>query len=291
MWIQQSFKDDRAGGVLYLAPTPIGNLEDITVRTLNILKSVDMIAAEDTRQTMKLCSHFGIHAPLVSYHEHNKKTSGEKLLKELREGADIALVTDAGTPAISDPGYELVVQCIGEHIPVIPLPGANAAITGLIASGVPTDHFIFYGFLPRHQKDKKKALLDLEKNPYSIIFYESPHRVKDTLEMIFNVLGNRKMALCRELTKKYETFVRGSVEEIKEWLDNETLKGECCLIVEGESEAHQLNEAWWKDLSIEEHVDYYVKVKKETSKEAIKRVAKEREMPKREVYQAYHIDK
>ncbi|MFC7394715.1 16S rRNA (cytidine(1402)-2'-O)-methyltransferase [Scopulibacillus cellulosilyticus] len=289
MWIQQSFQSNQTGGVLYLVPTPIGNLEDITVRTLNILKSADMIAAEDTRQTMKLCNHFEIHVRLVSYHEHNKKASGEKLLEELRKGSQIALVTDAGTPAISDPGYELVVQCISHNIPVIPLPGANAAITGLIASGLPTDHFLFYGFLPRQNKEKRKALQDLEKNPYSMIFYESPHRVKDTLDMVLKVLGNRKMALARELTKKFETFVRGSVEELKDWLDDEPIKGECCLIIEGASESSQSDENWWADLTIAEHVDHYVKVKHEPSKEAIKLVAKERQLPKREVYQAYHI--
>lgn len=291
MWIQESFQPEgREGGILYLVPTPIGNLEDITMRALEILKDVDVIAAEDTRHTMKLCNHFGIRTPLISYHEHNKETSGEKLIKRLKEGSNVALVTDAGTPAVSDPGYELTVSCIENHIHVVPLPGSNAAVTGLIASGLPTDHFLFYGFLPRGKSEKEAIFAELTDLTYTLIFYESPHRVKDTLATAFKTLGSRQVALARELTKRYETFIRGDVEAVIETLSTHEIKGECCLIIEGTKEKRKSEGSLWSEWSLQEHVNFYVKVKELPSKEAIKIVAKERNIPKRDVYQAYHVD-
>lgn len=292
MWIQNSFRPDgeRRTGTLYLVPTPIGNLNDMTARALEVLKQADILAAEDTRQTMKLCSHFDIHTQLVSYHEHNKHSSGRKLLETLSSGRDVALVTDAGTPAISDPGYDLVAGCIEQQIPVVPLPGANAAVTGLIASGLPTDHFLFYGFLPRGKKDKQSALESLGRLPFTLIFYESPFRVKETLQAMADVFGDRRMALSRELTKRFESFIRGTICEVSRHLEKAAIKGECCLIIEGakESDRRQSDARWWEDLNINEHVGHYLDAGGVTVKEAIKAVAVDRGLPKREVYQTYH---
>ncbi|RYL88172.1 16S rRNA (cytidine(1402)-2'-O)-methyltransferase [Sporolactobacillus sp. THM7-4] len=290
MWEQKSFQTETGGrGKLFLVPTPIGNLEDMTFRALDVLKKVDILAAEDTRHTMKLCTHFDIHVPLVSYHEHNKKTSGEKLINELEAGKNVALVTDAGTPAISDPGADLVAGCIERQIAVVPLPGANAAVTGLIASGLPTDHFLFYGFLPRTKKEREQALRDLIGLPYTLIFYESPFRVRDTLVALKDSFGARRICLSRELTKRYETFVRGTFDEVIAFYEGaETLKGEICLMIEGGSGDQSQNDLWWSGLEISEHVDHYVNSGHLTTKEAIKRVAADRTMPKRDVYRIYH---
>jgi 16S rRNA (cytidine1402-2'-O)-methyltransferase len=291
MWEQRSFQNDHDGkGTLFLVPTPIGNLDDMTFRALEVLKKVDILAAEDTRHTMKLCSHFDIHAPLVSYHEHNKKTSGAKLIAELEDGKTIALVTDAGTPGISDPGADLAAACTEREITVVPLPGANAAITGLIASGLSTDHFLFYGFLPRAKKERGQALESLRQFPYSIIFYESPFRVKDTLKDLSEAFGNRRISLSRELTKRYETFIRGSIDEVIEFLNKgEMPKGEFCLIIEGNSKSEERSEdLWWSALSVQEHVAYYVREQQITVKDAIKQTAADRALPKREIYRIYH---
>ncbi|RYM04903.1 16S rRNA (cytidine(1402)-2'-O)-methyltransferase [Sporolactobacillus sp. THM7-7] len=290
MWEQKSFQTETSStGTLYLVPTPIGNLDDITFRALDVLKRADLLAAEDTRQTMKLCSRFDIHVPLVSYHEHNKKTSGEKLMHELTAGKKIALVTDAGTPAISDPGADLVSACIERQVPVVPLPGANAAVTGLVASGLPTDHFLFYGFLPRTGKERDQALHDLSVLPYTLIFYESPFRVLETLKDIEKVFGSRRVSLSRELTKRYETFVRGSIGDVIALLDRrDKLKGEICLIVEGGGKAERTENLWWAALDIPAHVDRYVNDQHLTVKEAMKRTAADRALPKREVYRIYH---
>ncbi|MET1250450.1 16S rRNA (cytidine(1402)-2'-O)-methyltransferase [Sporolactobacillus sp. STCC-11] len=291
MWEQRSFQSDHEGkGSLFLVPTPIGNLDDITYRALEVLKKADILAAEDTRHTMKLCSHFDIHAPLFSYHEHNKKTSGTKLVAELENGKNVALVTDAGTPGISDPGADLAAACIAHEIPVVPLPGANAAITGLIASGISTDHFLFYGFLPRAKKERGQALDALKKFPYTVIFYESPFRVKETLKDLYDVFGNRRIAISRELTKRYETFVRGTLDEVLAFLNSgEAPKGEFCVIVDGNRELEERGEElWWSTLTVQEHVDHYIRNKQVTSKEAIKQVALDRAQPKREIYGIYH---
>ncbi|RXJ00894.1 16S rRNA (cytidine(1402)-2'-O)-methyltransferase [Anaerobacillus alkaliphilus] len=290
MWIQKSFHNEEAGA-LYLVPTPIGNLEDITYRALQVLKTVDIIAAEDTRQTKKLCNHFEITTKLVSYHDHNKQSSGSRLVEEIQTGKKVALVSDAGMPAISDPGYELVVSCIQENIPVIPLPGANAALPALVASGFPTENFYFYGFLNRQKKDKKKQLDTLKNIQCPIIFYESPHRLKETLQTILEQLGDRKISVCRELTKKFEEFIRGHVSEVIDHYTKEDPRGEYCLILEGAADEAIVNDdIWWTDLTIEQHIEHYIAIQL-SSKEAIKQVAKDRNLQKREVYQVYHNEK
>lgn len=275
-------------GCLYLVPTPIGNLDDITYRAITTLKEVDIIACEDTRVTMKLCRRFQIETQLVSYHEHNKRMQGKRLLQLLEEGKNIALVSDAGTPAISDPGSELVKACIEKDIKVVPLPGPNAAITALIASGLYERHFYFYGFLPRQKKERNKELERLTFIRDPIIFYEAPHRLMDTLEAMLNIFGNRKAVLARELTKRYEEFIRGTLKQLYDWTQAHEVRGEFCLIVEG-GQNEQLRESnWWESLSIIEHVDHYITNENLSVKEAAKRVASERDMPKREVYRMYH---
>lgn len=288
MWTQQSYKETETGK-LYLVPTPIGNLDDMTFRAVNILKEVDLIAAEDTRQTKKLTNHFNIETTLTSYHEHNKDTSGLKLVDRLQNGQNIALVSDAGMPAISDPGYELVCACISEEITVIPLPGANAATTALIASGLPTQHFYYYGFLSRQKKERKKELEDLQYHPSPILFYEAPHRLKEMIKAIIDVLGNRKIVIARELSKRYEEFIRGTAEEALAWCEDSNVRGEFCVILEGGSGEAKVQEMWWEDLSLQEHVEYYIN-EGTKSKDAIKLVSKDRNIPKRDVYQAYHVD-
>lgn len=290
MWQQKSFENEGQKGILYLVPTPIGNLEDMSFRAVRILKEADLIAAEDTRNTKKLCNYFEIQTPVVSYHEHNKESSGEKLIHKVKEGMTIALVSDAGMPAISDPGYELVQAAVEQRITVVPLPGANAALTALIASGLSCQPFYFYGFLSRSKKEKKEELENLKKQKATLVFYESPHRMKETLATMYEILGNRNIALCRELTKKFEEFIRGSLEEILEWSNQDEIRGEFCIIVEGANEQQNEEEiSWWEPLSIEEHVNHYVNSKNISSKDAIKQTAKDRGLNKREVYQAYHI--
>lgn len=292
VWQQKSFENETLKGILYLVPTPIGNLEDMSFRAVRILKEADLIAAEDTRNTKKLCNYFDIQTPVVSYHEHNKESSGEKLINRIKEGMKIALVSDAGMPAISDPGYELVEAAISEKVTVVPLPGANAALPALIASGLTCQPFYFYGFLNRSKKEKKTELESLKKQTGTLIFYESPHRLKETLTSMYDILGDRKAAICRELTKKFEEFIRGNLSEVVEWAHQDEIRGEFCLIIEGadESKLKEEESSWWETLSIEEHVNHYISVKEIPSKEAIKQTAKDRGINKREVYQAYHID-
>lgn len=288
MWQQKSFQ--AKGGTLFLVPTPIGNLEDMTFRAVRMLKEADIIAAEDTRQTKKLCNHFQIETSIMSYHEHNKETIGFKIIELLQDGKTIALVSDAGMPCISDPGYELVMQAVSNHITVVPLPGANAALTALIASGLPTQHFYFFGFLQRQKKDKKKELEQLLYRKETLLFYEAPHRLEETLLAIKDVLGNRRIAICRELTKKFEEFIRGTVEDVLQWSKSGEVRGEFCILVEGSTEEMPQEEEWWHALSIIEHVEHYIEEKKESSKDAVKHVALDRNMSKRDVYQIYHID-
>lgn len=287
---QKSFQSHEAEGMLYLVPTPIGNLEDMTFRAIRILKEVDYIAAEDTRQTKKLCNHFEISTPIVSYHEHNKETKGPKIVEDLEQGKKVALVTDAGMPAISDPGYDLAVLAIAKQQKVVPLPGANAALTALIASGLSTDHFLFYGFLTRQKKHKKEELEQLAYLPYTLIFYEAPHRLKETLKVMEEVLGNREMVISRELTKRYEEFIRGTISEVSEWAHNDEIRGEFCLIVEGSKEEKPSTDLWWEEKSINDHVEYYIQEKEFSTKDAIKQVAVDRGMAKRDVYSEYHIN-
>ncbi|WP_257351283.1 16S rRNA (cytidine(1402)-2'-O)-methyltransferase [Pseudalkalibacillus decolorationis] len=291
MWRQSSYQSNEECGTLYVIPTPVGNLEDMTFRAINLLKTVHLIAAEDTRQTKKLCNHFEISTHLQSYHDHNKLKSGEKLIKVLQDGNDVALVSDAGMPGISDPGYELIETCVSSEIPVVPLPGANAAIPSLVASGLPTEHFYFYGFLPRDKKTRKGELEYLARLRDTFILYESPHRIKETLKELVTVLGpERKASITRELTKKYEEIIRGCLEELKQWCETEMIRGEFCLVIEGTSENQsQSNILWWGSLSVEDHVKHYIVEKEMSSKAAIKQTSVDRNLPKREVYQAFHI--
>lgn len=292
MWTQRSYREQRDAGTLYLVPTPIGNLEDMTFRAVRILKEADWIAAEDTRNTKKLCNHFEIDTPLVSYHEHNKETGGEKLIAELECGKSVALVSDAGTPAISDPGKELVRACSERKIFVVPLPGANAGLSALIASGLDTEQFFFYGFLPRSKNDRKQELEHLKTMTATLIFYEAPHRMKETVAAMAEQFGDRQMCVGREITKKFEEWTRGSLDEINERLRDEPPKGEFCLIVEGAAagEADE-KERWWDGLTLEEHVRHYVEIRGMRAKDAVKEAARDRGIPKREAYNAYHVGK
>lgn len=287
----QKSSQHEQGSCLYLVATPIGNLEDMSVRALRILKEADVIAAEDTRNTRKLCNYFEIQTPLVSYHEHNLEIGGEKLLGYLREGKTVALVSDAGLPCISDPGADIVVKAIEEGYAVVPIPGANAALTALIASGLTPQPFYFFGFLNRQKKERRLQLEKLAKREETMIFYEAPHRLKDTLKDLELILGNRKIVLARELTKKFEEFLRGTILEAVQWAENSEVRGEFCIILEGNSNSEDEEEenAYWANLSIVEHVDYLIEENQITSKDAIKEVAKIRGLPKRDVYQEYHV--
>ncbi|WBX81232.1 16S rRNA (cytidine(1402)-2'-O)-methyltransferase [Virgibacillus salarius] len=289
MNIQQSF-DNEKKGKLYIVPTPIGNLEDITFRALNILRSVSIIAAEDTRNSKKLLNHFDISTPLISYHEHNKLAREEQLLRRLENDESIAIVSDAGMPAISDPDHELIQAAIEQEFSVVVLPGANAALCALIGSGLPANEFYFYGFLPRKKKDKEAELERLQRIQASLLFYESPYRIKETLKAAKSVLGNRRVVLARELSKRFEEYIRGTLNEVITYTKDIELKGEFCMVIDGTDQLIQETSLWWDGYTIVEHVDYYIDEKDMPSKEAIKLVAKERKLPKREVYQAYHIE-
>lgn len=278
------------GPCLYLVATPIGNLEDITMRAIRILKEADYIAAEDTRNTKRLCNYFEIDTPLISYHDHNQEVGGEKLLQLLRDGKTIALVSDAGLPAISDPGADIAMKAIQEDFAVVPLPGANAAITALIASGLPTQPFYFHGFLSRYKKERREGLETLRNKQETILFYEAPHRLKEMLKDVQLVLGNRQIVLARELTKKFEEFIRGTVEEALEWANTNEVRGEFVVIIEGTQEEIVEEAATWEALSIKEHVQQLIDEQAMSSKEAIKEVSKLRKLSKREVYQEYHIE-
>lgn len=279
---QKSFENDKS--TLYLVATPIGNLEEMTYRSVRILNEVDFIAAEDTRNTIKILNHFGIKKKLISHHEHNIEVSSKKIVELLQEGHSIALVSDAGYPAISDPGYELVLKVIEAGFNVVPISGANACLDALIVSGIAPQPFLFYGFLNHSDKIKKKELESLKKYKETLVFYESPHRIKKTLTLLLEYFGNRPIALCRELTKKHEEIIRGNVQEILEIVD--TIKGEMVLVVEGSKEEDEVVEF---ELPLKEQVELYIE-EGMTSKEAIKKVAKERNLPKNEVYTAYHIE-
>ncbi|QSB11788.1 16S rRNA (cytidine(1402)-2'-O)-methyltransferase [Lysinibacillus fusiformis] len=279
-------------GCLYLVGTPIGNLEDMSVRALRILKEVDIIAAEDTRNTKKLCNYFEIETPLISYHEHNLAVGGEKLLTLLQEGKTIALVSDAGLPCISDPGADIVEKAIAQNFSVVPVPGPNAAISALIASGLSPQPFFFYGFLNRGKKERRQQLEQLKKRQETILLYEAPHRLKDTLKDMEAILGDRRIVLARELTKKFEEFLRGTLAEAVEWSQTEEIRGEFCIVLEGNSsvEEEEHEEAYWQNMSIVEHVDFIISQSNITSKEAIKEVAKLRKVAKRDVYNEYHSE-
>ncbi|MCG3402816.1 16S rRNA (cytidine(1402)-2'-O)-methyltransferase [Staphylococcus massiliensis] len=271
---------------LYLVGTPIGNLSDITYRAVETLKSVDVIACEDTRVTQKLCHHYDIDTKLISYHEHNKESKTEQLVASLKEGQDIALVSDAGLPLISDPGYELVVQARAADIKVETIPGANAGLTALMTSGLPSYVYTFLGFLPRKEKDKVEILSTRMYQESTLILYESPFRVKDTLKAIEKVDQTRNVSVCRELTKKFEQVETCTVQEALLKMDQEEIvqKGEFVILIEGKKET---TANWFEDLSIQEHVSHYID-QGDKPKAAIKTVAKERGMKTGEVYDLYH---
>jgi 16S rRNA (cytidine1402-2'-O)-methyltransferase len=288
MKVQKSFREipERASyGVLYLVGTPIGNLEDITFRAIRILKEVQWIAAEDTRQTRKLLTHYEISTRVVSYHEHNKQASGTELVRRLMEGESVALVSDAGLPAISDPGSDLVKLAVDQNINVVPIPGANAALSALIVSDIDTSEFTFIGFLPKDKKILTHKLEQLQGRKESMIFYESPHRITKTLQSILDIWGNRQASMARELTKKYEEIARGSLNECLDWLQEQPAKGEYCIVVEGipEMEKIQQDNMWWQELAIDEHMATYTEAGVDR-KEAMKKVALDRKVPKREIY-------
>ncbi|GEN55361.1 16S rRNA (cytidine(1402)-2'-O)-methyltransferase [Halobacillus faecis] len=289
MNVQKSFMNHEQG-TLYIVPTPIGNLEDMTFRAVNTLKEVDMIGAEDTRNSRKLLNHFEISTTLVSYHEHNKHTKGPELLERLRDGKNIAIVSDAGMPGISDPGTDLVQRAVEVDVPVVVLPGANAALPALAGSGLSTEGFYFHGFLPRKKKDRAAVLQQLQSVQVTLIFYESPHRLKEMLSHVHDVLGNRKASLVRELTKRYEEYVRGDLGELVDWAHSEQVRGEFCVVIEGADDVESEDSQWWTRLSVVDHVQHYIENDGMRNKEAIKQTALDRKLPKREVYQAYHVE-
>lgn len=277
-------------GKLYLVPTPIGNLKDITLRALEVLNSVDIIACEDTRQSLKLLNHFNIRKSLISYHQHNEQGRSVNIIDKLKEGINIAIITDAGTPGVSDPGSIIVQKCIEEGIIFEVLPGATAITTALVYSGLDTTKFLFRGFLPRENKDRKPIIEDLKTRTETLIFYEAPHRLLDTLEFIRENLGNRKIAICRELTKLHEQIIRLSLEEAISYYKDNSPRGEYVLVIEGKREEEILQEqkAKWEGLSIEEHIKRYID-EGLSKKEALKQVSKDRNLPKSEVYR-YSFD-
>ncbi|KRM95896.1 tetrapyrrole (Corrin Porphyrin) methylase family protein [Liquorilactobacillus aquaticus DSM 21051] len=284
-----SFHHTGTSGSLYLVPTPIGNLADMTLRAIDILKEVDLIAAEDTRNTQKLLNHFEIKTPQISFHEHNTKERIPLLVKKLLEGRSIAQVSDAGMPSISDPGHELVEECIAQNVAVVPLPGANAGVTALIASGLAPQPFIFYGFLARKNSLREAELKKLNKHTETMIFYEAPHRLKKTLQAIIKSFGeDRKVVLCRELTKRYEEFLRGSLADALEWTETQEVRGEFCLIVEGRKDFKDEPEEQSEKLSLEEQVNQLLEDETIRVNEAIKLVAKRNKLKKQLVYNAYH---
>lgn len=265
---------------LYLVATPIGNLEDITYRALRVLKEVDLIAAEDTRHTKKLLNHFEINTPLTSYFEHNKRAKGEYILSILRQGKSVAVVSDAGMPGISDPGADIVKEAISEGFQVIPVPGASASLAALVVSGLPTDKFIFEGFLPREKKEKREILETLVKERRTVIFYESPYRVIETLEIMKEILGDRQAATAREITKKFEEINRGTISELLDYFSEHEPKGEFTLVIQG---APEVDIETPDNEQLKEEIDRLIQTGY-SKKEAIKEVARHYKLPKRDIY-------
>lgn len=274
-------------GTLYLCATPIGNLNDMTARVLTTLTEVDLIAAEDTRNSIKLLNHFEIKTPMTSYHEYNKIEKADQLIAKLQAGQNIALITDAGTPAISDPGEVLVAKCLEAGVPVTSLPGCCACITALTLSGLPTRRFCFEGFLPSDKKEKKFVLEELKNETRTMIFYEAPHHLKRTLQELYDTLGQRRITLCRELTKKFETVFPTTLEEAIAYYEENEPKGEYVLVLEGKSreELLQDEQAKWESMTIEEHMAVY-EGQGIDRKSAMKMVAADRGVSKRDIYQA-----
>lgn len=273
-------------GTLYLVATPIGNLEDMTFRAIRTLKEVDLIAAEDTRNSIKLLNHFEIQTPMTSYHEYNKFDKGRKLVEKLEEGLDIAVVTDAGTPGISDPGEELVKMCYETGIRVTSVPGPAACVTALTMSGLPTRRFAFEAFLPADKKQRAQILEELQDETRTIILYEAPHHLVKTLEELFKTLGSRKVRICRELTKKHETVYADTLDgALAHYRDIEEPRGECVIIIEGadREDLNKQKQQSWEEMTIEEHMALYEDMNR---KDAMKQVAKDRGVSKRDIYQA-----
>lgn len=270
---------------LYIVPTPIGNLKDITIRALDVLKECNVIAAEDTRQTIKLLNHFNIKKQLISYHQHNELTKSQEIINRVKGGEIVALVSDAGSPGISDPGSVIIKKCIEEEVEFEVLPGATAIITALVNSGLDTTKFTFRGFVPRENKERRVLISEIKNHKETLVFYEAPHRIKDTLSFLYEELGNRKVAICRELTKLHEQIVRGLISEVIEHFNTNNPRGEFVVVIEGKSqeEIDLEQKAKWENTTVEEHIILYVD-RGYSKKEAIKLVAKERSMPKSEVY-------
>lgn len=276
-------------GILYLCATPIGNLQDMTPRGVETLRMVDLIAAEDTRNSIKLLNYFDIHTPMTSYHEYNKVEKANYLIELLQEGKNIALISDAGTPAISDPGEVLVRMCHENQVPVTSLPGPAACITALILSGLPTRRFCFEGFLPGDKRERREILEELAAETRTIILYEAPHHLSGTLGELYDCLGDRKITLCRELTKRFETIMPMTLKEAVDYYKTESPRGEYVLVLEGKSREKLRQEeiAAWEVMSIEEHVAYYEKQGMD-HKSAMKQAAKDRGVGKREIYACLH---
>ena len=274
--------EDNEFGVLYIVATPIGNLDDITLRAINILKEVDLIAAEDTRHSLKLLNHLEISKPLISYHRHNETIKTDILIKELKSGKNIALISDAGTPGISDPGEEVVRKCIEENIKIVPIPGACAMVNALICSGIDTKEFTFLGFLPLNKKNRNIKLEEIKNSNKTLILYEAPHKIKATLNDLKEILGDREIVLAREITKIHEEFIRGNINDLIE--KTEEIKGEIVLIIEKNNILKEQNK--FEDLTLEEHYKLYEE-QGFSKKDIIKKIAKDRNVTKNEIYKKF----
>lgn len=272
-------------GKLFLVPTPIGNLKDITLRALEVLKNVDLIAAEDTRHSLKLLNHFNIKKPIVSYHKFNENEKSYNLIEKLKQGKNIAVLSDAGTPGISDPGSVIVRRCIDDGIDFEVLTGATAVTTALVYSGLSTDAFTFIGFLPRENKDKKNILQILKNRTETLIFYEAPHRLKETLKHLKDTFGNRNISVCRELTKIHEEILRFTIEEAINYYEDKNVRGEFVLVVSGKTKEDIMREKEkkWENITIEKHIEMYMN-EGFSKKESVKKVSKDRNLTKSEVY-------
>lgn len=280
-------KSNEKSGILYLVATPIGNLEDMTFRAVKILNEVDIIAAEDTRNSIKLLNHFEIKKPMTSYHEFNKYDKADVLIDKLLMGESVAVITDAGTPGISDPGEVLCEKAFSNGINVVPIPGACAAVNALIASGQPTRRFSFEAFLPQDKKEREEVLSELKNETRTMIIYEAPHRLKKTLKELMDIFGeDRSLTICKEITKKHETFYRTDFKSAVALFDEEDPRGEYVLVIRGKSFSEKKEEETkkWEDITIKEHIEMYIK-KGMSKKEAVKQVASDRNIPKRDVYQ------
>ena len=271
-------------GILYLVATPIGNLDDITLRAIKILQEVDIIAAEDTRHSLKLLNHLNISKPLISYHRHNEEIKSELLINNLLEGKNIALISDAGTPVISDPGEEIVKIALEKNIKIVPIPGACALITALIASGIDSKDFLFIGFLPINKKNRKEKLAQIDRASHTVILYEAPHKLLSTLQDLNSFLRNRKIVLARELTKIHEEFISGTAEELLNKLENP--KGEFVIIIEKSNNNENNNINFLNNLSLEEHFNFYIN-QGFSKNEAIKKIAKDKNVNKNEIYKSF----